>query len=49
MTVSQLINRARDLSPIDKIKLLEAVYDTFDNDVSADLTKKWAKEAENRI
>ena len=49
MTVKQLISKAKNLSPLDRVRLLEALYNTFDNDANDDRIKQWARESEDRI
>ncbi|NOX89501.1 MAG: addiction module protein [Calditrichaeota bacterium] len=45
--VEKILNEVKNLNPIEKIKLIEAILESFDN-ADKDIEKKWIREAEAR-
>lgn len=44
-----ILREALQLSPIDRVKLIEEIYRSFESVLEKEVTVAWAKEAESRI
>lgn len=49
MQKEDIIRQILLMPPIDRIEIIDKIYEGFDNDNSADYEALWAEEAERRI
>ncbi len=46
---TDLLRQALQLSPVERAKLIEAIYRSFESKKIEDVSKAWAAEAEDRL
>jgi len=49
MTMNEIMKKAMELSPIDRARLIDILYSTFDDEKEQQYLKEWVAEAEERL
>jgi putative addiction module component (TIGR02574 family) len=49
LNIKELTKEALELPPIERAKLIEKLFESFESTSRASVDKKWAEEAEDRI
>ena len=48
-TAQKILEEIKSLSPIQRVELIDKIYQTFDSEIDHEVEKAWIEESERRI
>ncbi|HPV42954.1 MAG TPA: addiction module protein [Spirochaetota bacterium] len=48
-TAQKILEEIKSLSPIERVELIDKIYQTFDPEIDFEVEKAWGKESERRL